>query len=52
MTNSVRGLKQTTPDSCVYIRDGVKRLVYALPAKILASHTTKFLPDFSFWPFL
>ena len=47
--------KQTTPDSSVYIRDGVKRLVYALPARIVASHTKflpKFLPNFSFWPFL
>ena len=33
ITNSVRGLnnKQTTPDSSVYLRDYVKRLVYALP---------------------
>ena len=23
--------KQTTPDSCVYLKDSVKRLVYALP---------------------
>ena len=33
ITNSVRGLnnKQTTYDSSVYLRDYVKRLVYALP---------------------
>ena len=33
ITNSLRGLnnKQTTPDSSVYLRDYVKRLVYALP---------------------
>ena len=44
--------KQPTPDSSVYIRDGVKRLDYALPARIVASHTKKIRPDFLFWPSL
>ena len=40
ITNSVRGLndKQTTPDNSVYLRDYVKRLFYALPDLLRATH--------------
>ena len=43
--------KQTTPDSSVYLKHGVKRLVYTLPDLQRATHT-KNPAWFLFWAFL